>query len=285
MSTTEAEVTKFRDGSNAPLVSEVFINKKRGGLPQEIQSLRKDKWWIYPVLTAIGLALFVFYGTWAAFRNSNYYVGSNLGRNYLSPFYSPCFGSSCPSHTFGVSLSWWTISPALLILLFPLGFRLTCYYYRKAYYRAYWQSPPGCSVGEPHRSYSGERKFPLVLNNTHRYFFYIAFLFALLLTYDALLSFDVDHSFGIAIGSLVFTINAVLIWLYTLGCHACRHVCGGRVNLFSKHKLSYKIWKKVLTPLNERHQLFAWLSLFWIAFADFYVWLVASGHITDFKLV
>ena len=74
--------------------------------------------------------------------------------------------------------SWWGLSPALLILIFPLGFRLTCYYYRKAYYRGFWASPPACAVAEPHAKYTGETRFPLILQNIHRYFFYFAVLVA-----------------------------------------------------------------------------------------------------------
>ena len=69
---------------------------------------------------------------------------------------------------------WWPLSPALLILVFLLGFRLTCYYYRKAYYRSFWLSPPACAVAEPHATYTGETRFPLILQNVHRYFFYAA---------------------------------------------------------------------------------------------------------------
>jgi hypothetical protein len=36
--------------------------------------------------------------------------------------------------------TWWIITPAVIILIFPLGFRLTCYYYRKADYRSWWLS-------------------------------------------------------------------------------------------------------------------------------------------------
>jgi hypothetical protein len=57
------------------------------------------------------------------------------------------------------------LSPALIILIFPLGFRMTCYYYRKAYYRSFWMSPPACAVAEPHKTYTGETRAPLILQN------------------------------------------------------------------------------------------------------------------------
>ena len=90
---------------------------------------------------------------------------------------------------FGQPFEWCPLSSALIILIFPLGFRMTCYYYRKAYYRSFWLSPPACAVAEPHKAYSGETRLPLILNNIHRYFWYAAIVVALILTYDAVLAF------------------------------------------------------------------------------------------------
>jgi len=39
-------------------------------------------------------------------------------------------------------------------------------------------------VGEPRKSYWGERSFPLIMQNVHRYFLYLALLFILILAYD-----------------------------------------------------------------------------------------------------
>jgi hypothetical protein len=39
------------------------------------------------------------------------------------------------SSVFGQPFGGWPLSAALIVLIFPLGFRLTCYYYRKAYFR------------------------------------------------------------------------------------------------------------------------------------------------------
>ena len=80
---------------------------------------------------------------------------------------------------------------------------------------------------------------------------------------------------------LVLCVNAVLLWLYSLSCHACRHLCGGQVKQFSKHPIRHKFWKS-LTPLNAKHMQFAWVSLFFVALTDLYVRLVACGTITDF---
>ena len=168
---------------------------------------------------------------------------------YLSPFYSPCLTTGCAPEAsdFGQPISWWPLSPALIILIFPLGFRLTCYYYRKAYYRAFWFSPPACAVAEPHKRYTGETRFPLIVQNIHRYFWYAAMVFGVILTYDAILGFrNADGEWGhMGLGTVILLINAALIWLYTLSCHSCRHIMGGKLKHFSKHPLRYKAWQQI----------------------------------------
>ena len=107
---------------------------------------RRDAWWVELLPVIILLGGFGVYATLRAFEGANFEWGP-----YLSPFYSPLIDAS---HR------WWHYSPALLILAFPLGFRATCYYYRKAYYRAFFLDPPACAVGErPHRNYRGETGF------------------------------------------------------------------------------------------------------------------------------
>jgi hypothetical protein len=243
--------------------------------------LRTDKWWLSPLVSAIALTIFVVYATWRAFANGDYYAAP-----YVSPLYSPCLASNCTDmnggadwHLFG---GWWGLSPALLVLVFPLGFRLTCYYYRKAYYRGFWLSPPACAVAEPHAKYSGETRFPLILQNVHRYFFYLALVVAGILTYDVVLAFrDKDGNWGHAgLGTLVFVVNIVLIWAYTLSCHSCRHIIGGKLRHFSAHPVRYRLWGWV-GALNGRHMLLAWSSLISVGLADLYVYLVASGVFDD----
>jgi hypothetical protein len=253
----------------------VSISGVRGG--PAVTTLRRDRWWVGPVLTVAGLTAFVAYGMWAAFRNDNYFANP-----LLSPFYSPCLVAKRCAYVYGPIIPHWWAYPALAILIFPLGFRLTCYYYRKAYYRSFWLAPPACAVAEPHRRYTGETRFPLVLQNVHRYFFYFGLIFASILTWDAIAAFrfPTGARWGVSLGSLILAVNAVLIWLYTLGCHSCRHLCGGHVNAFSKAPIRHFLWSK-LSVLNRNHMLLAWLSLFWVAWADFYVWLVASGTIHD----
>jgi hypothetical protein len=242
------------------------------------QTLRRDAWW-RPMLVTIAVLLgFIVYGTWVAFTNENYFVDP-----YVSPFYSPCLASNCEHATLPVIGDWWTLSPALLILPFPLGFRLTCYYYRKAYYRSFWLSPPACSVVEPHRSYTGETRFPLILQNVHRYFFYLALPFPIILFIDGIRAFFFPDGFGMGLGTLILLTNAVLLGAYTISCHSCRHLCGGHVDVFSRSPLRYRFWRFV-SRLNIRHGEIAWVSLFGVALTDVYVRLVATGVISDPRL-
>ncbi|BBA99852.1 putative integral membrane protein [Actinacidiphila reveromycinica] len=243
--------------------------------------LRTDRWWLPPLVSALGLAAFIGYSTWRAFANAHYYAAP-----YVSPFYSPCLASNCTDmnggadwHLFG---NWWGLSPALLVLVFPLGFRLTCYYYRKTYYRSFWLSPPACAVAEPHASYSGETRLPLVLQNVHRYFFYLAVVVAGILSYDTVLAFRDRHGhWGHAgLGTLVLLVNIALIWAYTLSCHSCRHIIGGKLRHFSAHPVRYRLWGWV-GVLNGRHMLLAWSSLISVGVADLYVYLVSSGAFDD----
>jgi hypothetical protein len=245
------------------------------------RTMRRERWWLYPIATFVVFLGFVVYATWRAFQGAYYF-----SEPYISPFYSPCLTTDCVegSSDFGQPISWWSLSPALVILIFPLGFRLTCYYYRKAYYRAFWLSPPACAVAEPHKSYTGESQFPLILQNMHRWFLYAAALVSLILTYDVVIAFrDEDGSWGhMGLGTLIMLINIILIWAYTLSCHSCRHVVGGRLRNFSKHRVRYWAWTLV-SRLNGRHALWAWVSLFSVALTDFYIYLLAKGTISDVR--
>jgi hypothetical protein len=242
------------------------------------RTLRTDRWWVQPLVTVVVLVLFVAYSSFRAFQNAHYFA-----EPYISPFYSPCLTTACEGNTFPklwTGPSW--ISPAIYILIVPLGFRLTCYYYRKAYYRSFWLSPPACAVAEPHKRYTGETRLPLLGQNVHRYFFYLGLLFNVILTYDAVLAFrDGRGAWGhMGLGTLVLLANAALLWLYSLSCHSCRHIVGGRLNSFSRHPLRYRFWTGV-SALNARHMKLAWISLFGVALTDLYVYLLAAGVLAD----
>jgi hypothetical protein len=243
------------------------------------RTLRRDRWWLQPAITVAVLVAFIIYSTLRAFLGAHTF----FSEPYISPFYSPCLSSACgeaPHLSIFPAIP--LLTPAIYILIVPLGFRLTCYYYRKAYYRSFWLSPPACAVAEPHTSYTGETRFPLIFQNAHRYFFYLGLVFNVVLTYDALISFrdERGHWFHMGLGTLVLLANAAFLWLYSLSCHSCRHIVGGRLNNFSKHPLRYKFWTNV-SKLNHRHMQFAWISLVWVALTDAYVALLAANAFND----
>jgi hypothetical protein len=251
------------------------------------ETMRPDIWWTQPLLVFIGLSIFIVYSTWAAFQGANYYFG-----NYVSPFYSPELFGNSPHAWFGGKPHWWPswllFSPALFILWAPGGFRLTCYYYRGAYYKAFWADPPSCAVGEPRKSYWGERKFPLIMQNIHRYFLYLALIFIVLLAYDAYKAMWWDNggvkTFGIGVGTIVMIINPIMLGCYTLGCHSLRHLVGGRKDSMASAP-AQKAAYDCVSCLNRRHMLYAWLSLFWVGFTDVYIRLCSMGIIRDWRIL
>ena len=242
------------------------------------ETKRRDFWWLQPLLVFVGLSAFVIYSFWAALQGEHYEYGP-----YLSPFYSPLLFGDSPHAWFGPAPAW-LLSPALLILWAPAGFRLTCYYYRGAYYKAFWADPPSCAVGEPRTGYIGEHGPPLILQNLHRYFLYLAIVFIFILSWDAVKGFWFEDGFGVGVGTLVLVLNAVLLAGYTFGCHSLRHLVGGRIDCVSEHPTCYKMYKGC-SALNRRHPLWAWLSLVWVMFADVYIRLCSMGYWTDWRII
>jgi hypothetical protein len=281
---------------------------------------RRDPWWIGPAATFLGILAFLVYATWAAWQGDHFEIRKDGGSYaafhqpnnpavapYLSPFYSPLIYDSQSHHAWIHSdirpawlPGWFPFTPAFLILAFPGLFRFTCYYYRKAYYRAYVLDPPGCAVGEPWKAYHGENRLPMILQNSHRYWMYFALVFLVFLTKDALVSFfwptdrtgnvlpEGGWQFGMGLGTLVLILNVILLGGFTLGCNSVRHLVGGRLDCFScpnniaKLKPGYKLWR-ISTLFNDHHMEWAWLSLFWVGFADLYVRLCAMHIISDVR--
>ncbi len=264
------------------------------------QTQRKDTWWVQPMAVFLGLGLFIVYATFRVFEGNHFIHGP-----YLTPFYSPLlfipkhfpelFGpeSDTVRHALNHSVfrstmpSWipGIITPAVLILWAPLGFRFTCYYYRGAYYKAFWADPPSCTVSEPRKGYRGEHSFPLVVQNIHRYFLYVAIVIVGILAYDVwkALWFDVngETKFGIGIGTIILAGNVVLLGGYTFGCHSLRHLVGGVVDLLSKAPIRRNMYN-CISCLNQRHMLWAWMSLCWVGLSDFYVRTIAVTGWQDY---
>ena len=256
--------------------------------PRFGETSRPDAWWLQPLVVFLGLSAFIVYSTWAALQNGHYRFGP-----YLSPFYSPeLFGD--PQHAwFGPKPGWWPAllpwSPAFLILWAPGGFRLTCYYYRGAYYKAFWADPLSCAVGEPRKKYRGEGSFPLILQNIHRYFLYLALGFLIFLGHDVWLALwftdpsTGETQLGLGLGTLVLTLNVVFLGGYTLGCHSLRHLIGGGRNRLAETPSRLAAYDCV-SCLNRRHMMWAWFSLFWVGFSDVYVRLCSMGVWTDWRI-
>jgi hypothetical protein len=282
---------------------------------------RRDAWWVGPGLTFLGLSAFLIYANYVVLLIPGYFeirqdpsdffkAGNPAIAPYLAPFHAPLLFDAQSHHAWfnQAQPTWWPswfpvrFSSAMLILIFPAMFRFTCYYYRKAYYRAFWADPPACAVGEPRKSYWGENRLPLLVQNSHRYWMYAAVIFLLMLGWDALQSFwwpvlDANnhptgsHKLGMGLGSLIMVINVLCLCFFTFGCNSVRHLVGGRMNRFAcftcpragEHaettvqvRPAYKIWHKV-SALNEYHMLWAWVSLFTVGFTDLYIRLCAAG--------
>jgi hypothetical protein len=267
------------------------------------QTLRTDRWWIEPLWTGLGFLCFVIYSNWAAFQGEHYWHEA-----YLSPFYSPVLyvdqfreGSAPLVHAWlGVWPQWlhdiwpkfgsYTLptSPSWLILAGPLSFRATCYYYRKFYYRAYFMTPPACSVGAlRQKNYKGET-FLFVLQNVHRFTWFIAAAYIVILTWDAFVGMwqggaVFEGQFGIGVGTIVLYANAALLACYTFGCHSFRHMIGGSIDCNScsaNTRARYGLWKKA-TSLNENHMKWAWISMVWVGLTDLYIRLCSMGILVD----
>ena len=246
-------------------------------------TLRRDRWWSSPLLAAATLLGAGGYATWAIVVGRDYFV-----EPYLSPFYSPCLGVTCPDEVRVASLPTFAFSPAILVMIVVFGFRTTCYYYRKTYYRSLFMDPPACAVGEPWgKGYRGETFFPLVLQNFHRYFLYLSIVVLLFLWYDTVKAFDFPDGFGVGVGSLLMVVNTVLLTGYLLGCHSLRHLVGGGVDCASCARFGgarHAAWKKA-SWFNAFHGNWAWASLIFVCLTDLYVRLLATGAITDFRFL
>jgi len=247
-----------------------------------VQTARRDRWWVAPTLTGVGLTAFGIYSIVVAAMGSDY-LYTKGGARYLSPFYSPDLKS------WGLRISF---TYAFFVIWVPLGFRLTCYYYRKAYYRAFFLAPPACAVAVAHRHrYRGEASFPFVLLNIHRFFLYLATIVLGFLWYDTVRAFlfrsHGSLSVGVGVGSLIMLANVILLSLFTFGCNSLRHLIGGRLDCFTcsaTARTRHRLWRRV-TALNSRHMLWAWVSLAVVGLTDLYIRLAASGVFHDPRII
>jgi hypothetical protein len=220
--------------------------------------------WFYPANVVFWLGLFVLYATWVVLFERSGRFGP-----YLSPFFSP---------EVTVRVGGFLIPPAMWVAWAPLALRLTCYYYRKAYFRSFFWHPRSCAVAEPHRgTYKGETGF-WTFNNLHRFAFYAIVIQTLFLWYDALAALGWHGGFHFGLGNAIMLVNVVALSGYTYGCHAFRNLVGGGVDCFSCHRVRFSLWKSV-TALNIRHDRWAWVSMFTVWGTDVYIRLALHGVI------
>jgi hypothetical protein len=91
----------------------------------------------------------------------------------------------------------------------------------------------------------------------------------------------------VGVGTLVLLFNVILLTIYALSCHSLRHIVGGKLDCFSCSAFGgsrHTAWRG-LSLLNERHMLYAWISLITVGLTDLYIRLVASGAVRDLKLL
>jgi len=260
----------------APTIPRTVLKPPGTADQRFLATMRRERWWIAPGVQATLFTLlagYLFFSgiVWTPLFGTAYEVDG-----YLSPLFSPLIAPGwLPAF----------ISPGALILWIPLGFRATCYYYRKAYYRFYFADPPGCAVGEPsvHRRYAMETRFPFILQNLHRYFLYLAFIPLFFLWVDAIISLFPEGQTRLGLGSAIFFVNVILLSGFSLSCNSLRHLAGGRLDCFSctfRQRTQYSLWQR-LTSLNRHHMAWAWVSFISVTLADVYVRLLALGVITD----
>ena len=221
--------------------------------------------WVYPAVVVVALSLFAIFAAWVVFFQNRGDYGP-----YVSPFYSPLI-------TVG------PIPPAVWVAWAPFAFRLTCYYYRKAYFRSFFWHPRSCAVPEGKRRYRGETVFPWVLNNFHRFALYATVVQVGFLWFDAIVAFRFGGRFGIGLGSAILLVNVLLLSAYTFGCHAFRHLAGGGLDCFSCSTVArtrYRLWKGI-TVLNIKHDRWAWASLASVVLSDVYIRLLINGVLQD----
>ncbi len=251
---------------------------------------RADAWWLQPAATAIGLALLFGYLTFRAFNGTYVWYDPYISPTVAPPVFTPALGypGAVPvEHAwFGAFPAWWPRilpqSPAFFLPALAIAFRLTCYYYRGAYYKAFWMTPPACGVRGVARRYRGETAL-LIFQNLHRYTLYGAIVLLVFLWSEGISAFFRNGEFGIGVGTVVMLVNAALLTGYAFGCHSWRHLIGGRLDCFSCDRGAsprYQLWRGS-SWLNDRHMVFAWCSLFWVVFTDGYVYLVSSGMVRD----
>ena len=125
-----------------------------------------------------------------------------------------------------------------------------------------------------------------LIQNLHRYALYIAIFYIVILYVDAFMAFSRDGELGFGVGTIILLLNPTLLAFYTFGCHAFRHIIGGRKDCNTCEdgtaEGSFKIWE-IVSKLNSNHRAWAWISMIWVGLTDVYIRLVSMGVIHDYN--
>jgi len=256
---------------------------------------RIDNWWSQPLTMGVGLTAALVYTFWRLFlygtetENGTSLISYELeGSTVMSPIFSP---NVLEWNLFGLN-EWnhpeW-VNAAILVLWIPFGFRGTCYYMRRVYYRTFFASPVACWVDEPDINkkigYGGEKRL-FIFNNLHRYFLYAAMIILVIKWWDVTHTMHFDsashHGYGVSLGTFVMGIEAFLLTMYVTSCHALRHLAGGMLDRWTTgiSRIRGQLFGKI-SVLNRSHGFWFWTSLTFVFLGDLWVLAVAEGHLSD----
>ena len=252
---------------------------------------RIDNWLNQPLAMGIALTAALIYTTVRLFLYPDTIHYELNGATIMSPIFSPnvleweLFGLKNWDHP-----SW--VNAAILVLWIPFGFRGTCYYMRRVYYRTFFASPVACWVDEPEINkkigYKGERQL-FIFNNLHRYFLYAAMIIIVIKWWDVThtLHFTegATQGWGICIGTLVMGIEAFLLTMYVTSCHALRHLAGGVLDRWTTPiaRIRGKLFGRI-SVFNRSHGFWFWTSLIFVFLGDLWVLAAEAGLLSDMVL-
>ncbi|MEC9162314.1 MAG: hypothetical protein VX919_05940 [Candidatus Thermoplasmatota archaeon] len=233
---------------------------------------------------AFALILLMVYTVWRLFiMDGDIHYGDH---RVVSPIFSPdvLYYSGLTDYP-----GW--LNSAILILWLPFGFRGTCYYMRRVYYRSFFASPVACWVDEPDINkkigYAGEKRL-FIFNNLHRYFLYAALAILLFKWWDVVHSMRITESFILDFGTIVLATESFLLTMYVTSCHAFRHLVGGMLDRWDGGMAGFRgrLHSFVTKPwINRSHGFWFWTSLGFVFIGDLFVMSVANGTIPESSIV
>ena len=251
---------------------------------------RIDNWLNKPIAMGLGLTAAMLYTAWRLFLFPESISYELEGSKVMSPIFSP---NVLEWELFGLkewgetdAPSW--VNAAVLVLWIPFGFRGTCYYMRRVYYRTFFASPVACWVDEPEINkklgYKGEKRL-FIFNNLHRYFLYAAMIILVIKWWDVTHTLHFEEGWGFSFGTFIMGTEAFLLTMYVTSCHALRHLAGGSLDRWVSgiSALRGKLFKQI-SVFNRSHGFWFWTSLVFVFLGDLWVLAVADGRFNDVVL-